>query len=464
MTGSSRRALTGASRVRRTAIVGGFLILLSAPPITAAAQEDTDESDDDVCRVFGRVLDSVSGDPVSGASIWLEGEDGRFVAGRQSSADGSYSLVTAECESAILRVTMIGYEDHSEPFAFGQDLLRAVTVELTRAPVAVDPLTVDVARSLRLQDVGFYARKAWVESTGKDLGEFYDPEEIEGRSQSFFTVTGIVSGSRMRFMYGSGDGCGPSFYIDGKWWRNAGAAMRMLDYGILPKDIEGIEIYRPIWGSVPAEYRDPNSTSCGAIVVWTKLSRPSEPPRIEVKLCTPSNDPNGISFGGVVSDDVTGVSLPASYVTLTVSRYGGPEEEIETVADENGTYRYCDLGGWPSSVQARYGSFAAEPFAIDSTRRAPGYWEVDLKLAVVRTGSVVGVVEGGRAGLDRMEVVLEGTGLSATPNDEGFFEIHDIHPGDYAVVVRRGDEILARRDVSVRSGATEAVTLAMDVP
>ncbi|MFV1988801.1 MAG: carboxypeptidase regulatory-like domain-containing protein, partial [Gemmatimonadota bacterium] len=448
----------------------GLVIVLLAvptPTIAQAGAADTTEAGNQVCRVFGRVLDAASGDPVVGASVWLESaDDGLFLAGRETSTDGSFSMETAACEPALLRVTMIGYTDAADPVSFdGADRLRSVTIRLGRDPIALEELRVEIPRSLRLRDAGFYARKAWVEASGKDLGQFLDPREVEGRSAAIQTVMGIVGDARISTIYGRCPGGGPSYYIDGRWWRADRAAIRMLRYGILPEDIEGIEIYRPIHGSVPEEYRDPNSSTCGAVVIWTKEAEAAEAPQIEVELCEPSDDPQGISFGGVVSDELTGVRLPASYVTLTIIGDGDREDrEVETIADDDGRYRYCDLGAWPSTVQARYGSATAEPFGIDSGRARAGYWEVDLKLGVVRPASVVGVVTGQDLDVTGVEVSLEGTEVAVAPDDRGYFEIHDVMPGDHVVAVRRGEEILIRRDVSLRSGATEAVTLDLDVP
>ena len=453
------------SRTWPTRALALLLLSLSVPG-GVASQEEPPAADEPVCRVFGRVLDAGSGEPVAGALVWLESAVGAsFLAGRETSTDGSFAMETSQCGPAVLTVDMIGYVDATEAVAFGDDRMRSVTIRLERSPIELEELTVEVNRSLRLQNVGFYARKAWVEASGKDLGQFLDPEEVEGRAMAYHTVGGIVKNTRLRFIYGLGDFCeGPSYYLDGRWWRSEGAAMRMLEYGIRPEDIEGIEIYRPIHGSVPEEYRDPNSVTCGAVVVWTKETVRTDAPQIAVELCTPSDDPNGITFGGAVVDELTGVHLPASHVTLTVSQYGSEERELEARTDADGRYRYCDLGGWPSSVQARYGSAVAEPYEIDPSRAQPGYFEIDLRLGVIRPGSIVGVVAADGPEVAGAEVTLEGTEHAATLDAEGYFEIHRIMPGEHEVVVRRGDEVLARRTLAVRSGATEAITLVLEQP
>ncbi|MDX1394679.1 MAG: carboxypeptidase-like regulatory domain-containing protein [Gemmatimonadota bacterium] len=448
--------------IHRRLAPAALCVLIALPSSTYAQAAPAEAASSAAeCRILGRVLDADTDEGIAGASLWLErSADGAFVAGRQTSADGSFAIETAICEPAILRVTMIGYLEAEVPIdPGGPDRTQAVTVRLERDPVELDVLVVEVPRSTRLADVGFYARKAWIESLEEDMGQLYDLEEVEARTPR--TVGALISGSRIRGLYGGP--CPPAIFIDGIWFRSDSAALRMLDYGIRPWEVEGVEIYRAVHGAVPEEFRNPISNVCGAAVVWTKIAEPAEPPQIEVELCEPSDDPDGISFGGVITDELTGVPLPASYVTLTILGEGTNDQEVETIANEDGRYRYCDLGTWPSSVQARYGSTIAEPFEIDGSRAAPGYWEVDLKLAVVRTGSVVGAVVGLEPGAE-VEVALDDTPHTASLDDDGYFEIHDVMPDDYSLVVRRGEDVLLRREVSIRSAATETVTLDLDVP
>ncbi len=442
----------------------GLVILPLAIPAATIAQavpDDTTAAEERACKVIGRVLDAQNGEPVVNASIWLETDDEIFLTGAGSSRDGSFVIETPACETAVLRVTVFGYAEATERVPFdAEGQTRQVTIRLEPDPVAVEKLRVEIPRSLRLRDVGFYARKAWEEATGEDLGQFYDPEEFQGRAASGPSVLGISMLARIRWIYG---GCTPSYYIDGIWFRSSRGAMRMLMYGLQPKDVEGVEIYRASYGAVPEEFRDPNSNTCGAVVVWTKVGKPGEAPPIEVELCEPSDDPGAISFGGVVTDELTGVVLPAAYITMTGADVDADDPtEVRTVSDDGGVYRYCDLEAWPATIQAQYGGVLAEAFEVDASRTAPGYWAVDLKVEVVRPGTLVGVVVGEGVDLTGTEVVLEGTDRTARPTDRGYFEIGGLLPGDYVVIVRRGDVELLRREVALRSEAREVLTLDLD--
>jgi hypothetical protein len=243
-------------------------------PAAAAAQVEIPDGPVPECRLFGRVVDAESGAPIAGTSVWIELDeaDARLIAARATGPDGAFLFDLSQCRAVRLAVTMIGYADAEEfvDFAGGAGAYE-VTIRLARAPLELETLTVEIPRSQRLQDVGFYARKAWVESTGKDLGQFYDPPEVEGRSAAIHTVGGIALRSRIRFIYG---GCRPSFYVDGIRVPNRPRDFYMwLDMRVKPEDVEGIEIYRSMSAAVPLEFRDVDSAACGAVAVWTKAGR-----------------------------------------------------------------------------------------------------------------------------------------------------------------------------------------------
>jgi hypothetical protein len=439
------------------------LLFLWCPTLVVAQEPDAAAGEEPVCRVVGRVLDALTGDAVPNASVWLEGaDDAAFVTGTGTALTGGFVLETPICDSAVIRVRMLGYVETTVPVTFDSDgQTQRVTIRLELDPVTVETLTVEIARSARLRDVGFYARKEWEASTGKDLGQFYDPDEVEGRSAIGSSALALALRSRIRWVYG---GCSPSFYINGVWYRSQRRAESMLSYGLNVREVEGMEIYRAVHGAVPEEFRDPNSNTCGAVVVWTKGGARGEAPQIEVELCEPSDDLNGISFGGLVSDRLTGVPLPAAYVALTTSATDGAVADTWTVADENGVYRYCDLDAWPVTLQAQFGSNVAEAFEVDSSRAGPGYWEVDLRVAVADGGTLVGMVVGEGIDPTRTEVVLEGTERTAHPDETGYFEIDDLMPDGYVVVLKRGDEVLMRRRVSIYEGLRETMTLDLGVP
>ncbi|MFV1988429.1 MAG: carboxypeptidase regulatory-like domain-containing protein [Gemmatimonadota bacterium] len=249
----------------------------AAPGAAQAQQEDLDLPEAE-CRVYGRILEAGTGTPVSGASVWLERAGGvgeGLEAARTTGEDGAFLFDFLECRPFLIRAEMIGYDDAEESIGFeGGAGAYEVTIRLARAPIELEELTVEVLRSTRLNVVGFYARKAWVESTGEDLADFYDPVEITGRSAAIHTVAGLAHRSRIKFLYPMGVGCRrPSFYIDGRRFRRWRNFNMFLDMRVRTQDVEGMEIYRPLSTAIPAAFRDEDSTACGAVLIWTKGGR-----------------------------------------------------------------------------------------------------------------------------------------------------------------------------------------------
>lgn len=238
------------------------VILSSVPPVAGQVQNG--------CRVFGRVVDRDTQESIPGATVFMESADipPMLLAGRASSADGTFSIVLESCASdAVLHVEMLGYDGLGAPIAFDGPGDYSVTLRLVRRPMALEELTVSVPKSARLEQTGFYARKAWVESTGQDLADFYDPDEFQERRLK--NVPEYVRWSRIRFVYG---GCEPSVYVDGRLIRHRPRMnyWDLVDQHVRPSDVEGMEVYRSISTAVPLEFRDDVSSSCGAVLVWTK--------------------------------------------------------------------------------------------------------------------------------------------------------------------------------------------------
>lgn len=250
-------------------------MLLAGSPL--AAQQRAGELPE--CRLTGRVVDADTGEPIGGASVWLERPSGvgeGLQAARTVGDDGAYLMDFIPCMAYVLRVSMLGYEaaDLSIDMRAGAGAYEA-TVRLSRAPVQLEELRVEVARSTLLLDAGFYARKAWVESTGDDLADFYDPAEVEGRTRAIHTVPALYRRSRISFLYGLGGPLcrHPSVYIDGRRFRAPDRQFtRRLDIRVSTEDVEGVEVYRAMSTAIPMEFRDGDSASCGLVLIWTKRS------------------------------------------------------------------------------------------------------------------------------------------------------------------------------------------------
>lgn len=328
------------------------------------------------CRLIGTVVDDASGEPISSASVWVEDpESGRFLRGVASSAAGGFQLELPACVPVIMRVQTLGYRPVTEALEAPTGAARVVTVRLERAPLEVEELDVEIGRSDRLAGVGYYTRQAWVESTGEDFADFYDPEEVSGRARTQHSLTEIVGSSRINFLYPSS--CRPSYYVDGERVRRAFNFSGWLNLLARPSDVEGIEIYRPMHGAIPDEFREANSNMCGAILVWTKRTTI---PRVDVELCEPTHSAGERTLSGVVTDRLTGVPLPAARVRLGVDE----GVEVETITDGQGRFRFCDVAAEPLWIQARYGEATGATLLLGRGTTVPK--ELDLYVPVTYPG------------------------------------------------------------------------------
>lgn len=250
-----------------------FLPFLTGSPLTA--QERSAEVAE--CRLAGRIVDAATGEPIGGASVWLERPSGvgeGLQAARTVGEDGAYLMDFIPCMSYVLRVSMLGYEAADVSVDMRGGGAYEATIRMSRAPIELEELRVEVPRSTLLADAGFYARKAWVESTGDDLADFYDPAEVEGRTRAIHTVPALYGRSRIRFIYGPGGCLHPSVYIDGRRFRAPDRRFaERLDMRVSTNDVEGVEIYRPMSTAIPMEFRDGDSASCGLVLIWTKRGR-----------------------------------------------------------------------------------------------------------------------------------------------------------------------------------------------
>ena len=252
---------------KRVAALAAVVWLQASTPDSVQAQGEYPEG---VCRVYGTVIDADLATPVAGASVWLERTAGRsgLQAARTTSTAGTFQFDLQRCDPLLLRVQIIGFADSEELLDFsGGPGAYEITIRLRRTPVELEELRVEVGSSLRLQEAGFYARRAWVESTGRDYGDFFEPDDVAGRARAIHSVGAMAMRSRIRFVYG---GCRPSVYIDGRRHPRRSNFWEWVDMHVKPEDVEGMEIYRSTSAAVPMEFRDFESSRCGALVIWTK--------------------------------------------------------------------------------------------------------------------------------------------------------------------------------------------------
>jgi len=250
---------TGARSARAgTLTLAGHLLAvacsLAIGPATAAAQ-----------TLRGRVLDSETGHPLSGAVVRIRG------LGPSLTTDslGRFEAQSLPAGAADVRIQLLGYGDG------------AFKVELGPSAVVDQVFSLDFT-GYRLPEVVVSARADELAPRYRDfelrrqrrLGAYFRWDELSAKGYSSVgdalrTVRGVrIRCNQEEFecfaVMARTPTCQPTWWIDG-------VEVRSFHENTPIRDIYGIEIYRGA-GEVPGEYAGSNA-ACGVIVMWTK-SRP----------------------------------------------------------------------------------------------------------------------------------------------------------------------------------------------
>ncbi len=222
--------------------------------------------------ITGVLTDVESGLPVAGAPLGLNGEPAGFTAN-----DGTFELRTFRAvlgSQNRLTVRRIGYRGQSYGF-WVADTASVIELKLTAEPLAAR--LPDIVVEGEKMVIGGGRRLAGFERRRKvGLGHFVTQKDIEklqplNTSDVLRRIPGVtihVSGlSAQVELRGAGATCyTPTIYYDGVRFTTDDINF------VLPETIVGIEVYRS--GTVlPPEFTvgsDGGSSSCGAIVFWTK--------------------------------------------------------------------------------------------------------------------------------------------------------------------------------------------------
>lgn len=262
-------------RLRRSALYAFRFLLASAIllllPSMVAGQ-----------AIRGQILDEVTGEPISDASVMLlSGSKGNEVVGRDLTDNAGRFLIDARAQGRFrLSAERLGYQKVTAPPVdiMAQDTL---DVELRMAVDAIPlaPLTVVSDRAplllkIRLETGGYMERRDLYGRAGMGTGTFLMESDWEHRSPTLIAeivreVPGvrIVGASiRMRAVtsFSAVGGCVPSFYIDGNLVRLRGESIEDL---ISAFSITAVEVYPGM--SRPPQFMDMLEHPCGAIVLWT---------------------------------------------------------------------------------------------------------------------------------------------------------------------------------------------------
>ncbi len=262
-------------------------------------------------RLYGRLLDLESNQPIASGILTLITKDGERIATAVTDEDGDWLLEVPVPGVYFVEAKRLGYQpwvDGPLEVQPGDDAI--FSYHLNPAAVVLDAVEISAAATERyLGLTGFYERQR------SNFGHFVTPEFIERRQGGRITellsaipgvrvVTSGGSGRRFVQLRGSflshGGICRPRVYVDGlvytpgdsrpqgmdafsnpELFTNAAGELDDRDryQGLTiddiahPSTIAAIEVYRS-GVQVPVQFGGNSvETQCGVIVVWTRVGR-----------------------------------------------------------------------------------------------------------------------------------------------------------------------------------------------
>jgi carboxypeptidase family protein len=269
---AGRRSCAQVNSSRRTALVVATSLLAASLTGVLPTSAQT---------LRGRIVDSVSGEPVMLAYVGLLAEGQDMVVAALANTAGEFEVTAPEEGGYFLYISRSGYETLMDGvFDLGEGGVFDLQVGLKPTPIVLDELVVESGRSTSpLEKNGFYDRAII------GLGTMIMREEIQRRAidniTDVFRNIPRIDIDESRPLTGSPDimrnpaiwvwrgsrRCAPTLYIDRHVVAAGGNnAVRPADY-VTPTEVEAIEVYTRS-SEVPLGFNE--ITNCGVVLVWTR--------------------------------------------------------------------------------------------------------------------------------------------------------------------------------------------------
>jgi len=229
--------------------------------------------------IKGTVVTTSTLTPVAGAQVALVGA-GRTV---RTDKSGAFTFDSLVAGTYLIQVRGVGDETPMTQVPIGRREIIELEVKLGKADAVVLPeLVTTAAAPVKPDDFieGMRLPAEFVARKKIGMGQYITREEIQERrpptvADLFRGVRGVVLSCRggvcIPRPVRSSRNCNPVVVVD----RVATDASVLA--GMVPNDLEAIEIYLGM-STVPAEYLRPNDRSqCGMIVVWTRVPPQKRP-------------------------------------------------------------------------------------------------------------------------------------------------------------------------------------------
>jgi hypothetical protein len=233
-------------------------------------------------RLYGRVADENTGQPIARAEVILLDEFNRRAAGRRTDEAGRFEFVVNRPGPYRLRAIAASYRENTTPqLQLGDHSVVAVEIRLDPDVILLAPLEI-IARSAPRGSPVLANYQARLRA---GIGIFLTRADIERIrpvrvTDALASVPGIYlaggGAGHARVVYVSrarGGACPAQIYVDGFHVNrssplgDAGPPLAVDDV-VMPGSVEGIEIYRGV-STVPAEFMGPQA-HCGVVAIWTR--------------------------------------------------------------------------------------------------------------------------------------------------------------------------------------------------
>lgn len=254
-----------------TVLVVALAVLLGAA--SAGAQQPA------TTIVFGTVR-NVSGVPIPGADIWLDGTTAKIV----SNDSGEFRIDNAPNGRQKVMVRRVGFRPDYRRVSLSPGDTRQVKFTLEGMLEELDAVIVTAQKGANGRMAQFWARRmvgVGVFITRADIDRRHPPQTSDlfhsvmgirviggSASDPIRLVTGRQAMTPLRGANSAGSNiCPMQYYVDGMFMAPGTFSIDE----IVPVQIEAIEIFRGP-SEIPARFRQ-RETGCGLVVIWTR-----EPP------------------------------------------------------------------------------------------------------------------------------------------------------------------------------------------
>ena len=230
----------------------------------------------------GRILDSVTREPVMLAYVGLISEGESMAVAALANTDGVFEVTAPDPGEYFVYISRTGYETLMDGvFELGEDGVFDVQIGLKPLPIELEEVVVEAASGPMspLEANGFYDRAIG------GRGVFLIREEIErialDRVTDVFRQIPLLDIDESRPLIGgpqvmqnpelrvirNGQYCSPTLYIDRHVVHSGALGGVRPDEYVTATEIEAIEVYtRP--SEVPVAFKELNN--CGVILIWTR--------------------------------------------------------------------------------------------------------------------------------------------------------------------------------------------------